>query len=48
MEIRCILDGLSRSLKIMDDLSLQPKSGTEAHKLCAHMLLKAVEKNWKF
>ena len=25
-------------LKIFDDLLLQPKNGTEAYKLCSHML----------
>ena len=48
VETRCLSAGVSHSLKIMEDLLLQPKSGTEAYKLCAHMLLKAVEKDWKF
>ena len=40
IETRCLLASLSRSLKIMDDLLLQPKNGTKAYKLCARTFAK--------
>ena len=33
--------GLRHSWKIMDDLCVQPESGSEAYKVCVHLLLKA-------
>ena len=41
----CLLAGLDRSIKIFDNVLLQPKSRSEAHALFAEVLTKAISKN---
>ena len=48
IETRCLLSGLDRSIKIFDDLLLQPQKNSEAYQLCAKVLSQAIAKNLKF
>ena len=48
IETRCLLSGLDRSIKIFDDLLLQPQSRSKACQLCAKVLSQAIAKNLKF
>ena len=48
IETRCQPSRIYRSIKIFNDLLLQPKSGSEAYKLCSQVLSQAIGKNLKF